>query len=103
MPWYGNPHKKIVIHEPDCPPPGGTQRVYAQRRRVNDDFLIDQLPDEFTFQIYNRWGEVVFGIRKKPGAGTARTAWVLPVSDGVYFYNLNAYDKDYHGFIHVFR
>lgn len=96
-------HKKIVIHEPDCPPPVVPNVFTPNGDGVNDDFLIDQLPDEFTFHIYNRWGEVVFLASEKSQVWNGKNRLGLPVSDGVYFYSLNAYDKDYHGFIHVFR
>ena len=96
-------HKKIVIHEPDCPPPVVPNVFTPNGDGVNDEFLISQLPDEFTFYIYNRWGEVVFQSSEKSKLWKGKNLLGRPVSDGVYFYSLKAYDKDYHGFIHLFR
>lgn len=96
-------HKKIFVQETECPPPVIPNVFSPNGDGVNDEFLIDQLPVEFTFHIYNRWGEVVFSSSEKSHVWKGKNKLGLPVSDGVYFYSLSTLDKDYHGFIHVFH
>lgn len=95
--------KKIVVHGADCPPPVVPNVFTPNGDGVNDEFLIDLLPDEFTLHIYNRWGEEVFAASEKGQYWKGKNKLGLPVTDGVYYYSLTAYDKDYHGYVHVFR
>lgn len=96
-------HKKLVILDAECPPPVIPNVLTPNGDGVNDEFLIDQLPVEFTFHIYNRWGEEVFLSSEKNHVWKGRNKLGLPVSDGVYFYSLSTAHKDYHGYIHVFH
>lgn len=96
-------YKKIVIHDTQCPPPIIPNIFTPNGDGLNDEFLIGQLPDEFVFRIYNRWGEEVFLSSEKEKLWKGKNKLGLPVTDGVYFYRLETDDEDYHGFIHVSR
>jgi gliding motility-associated-like protein len=65
---------------------------------VNDAFRVygtDIDPDRFTFQIFNRWNEVIFETHDwdVPWHGPAVAGSEHYAQDGVYFYRVEVYSK----------
>lgn len=71
---------------------------------INDLFIIENLPEGATVQIYNRWGALVAEWNKPDGSWDGRTKSGSEVSAGIYYYIITLrYNERMKGFIEVIR
>lgn len=71
---------------------------------INDTFIIENLPEGSTVQIYNRWGALVAEWDKPDGSWGGRTKGGSQVSGGVYYYIVMLpYGERKKGFVQLFR
>lgn len=70
---------------------------------INDVFKIENLPENSTVTIYNRWGIQIFESTKPKTFWDGRTTSGEQCSEGVYFYIINTKEKSCKGYLQLVR
>ncbi|MCK6650004.1 MAG: gliding motility-associated C-terminal domain-containing protein [Bacteroidia bacterium] len=75
---------------------------------INEQWVLNNLPEKTQVQIYNRWGVLVAGIAPPfTVQGTykwdGRTTSGMPCVEGTYFYLISTPEKTYKGFVQLVR
>jgi gliding motility-associated-like protein len=75
---------------------------------INEQWVLNNLPEKTQVQIYNRWGVLVAGIAPPfTIQGTykwdGRTTSGVPCVEGTYFYLISTPEKTYKGFVQLVR
>lgn len=75
---------------------------------VNDYLKIEGIQRNYSIQIFNRWGEVIFSESPYLNIWDGTTSSGIPLSEGTYYFILNAiedtdYEATYSGFIELIR
>ncbi len=70
---------------------------------INDLFKIEDLPQECSVQIFDRWGIIVFESNNQNTYWNGRTTSGINCVEGCYFYRIIAGDEVYKGFLQLIR